>query len=48
MCLDITSPYSVSYRRILCPVYDYEIENWRRILTNKEIYAVVKILTIKG
>jgi hypothetical protein len=28
------------YRRILGPV-DNEIENWR-ILTNKEIYAVVK------
>jgi hypothetical protein len=29
------------YRRILCPVYDNEKENWR-ILTNKEIYAMVK------
>jgi len=29
------------YRRILGPVYDNEKENWR-ILTNKEIYAVVK------
>jgi len=29
------------YRRILGPVYDNEKEN-RRILTNKEIYAVVK------
>jgi hypothetical protein len=29
------------YRRILGPVYDNEIENWR-ILTNKEIYASVK------
>jgi len=29
------------YRRILDPVYDNEIENWR-ILTNKEIYASVK------
>jgi hypothetical protein len=29
------------YRRILCPVYDNEKQNWR-ILTNKEIYAVVK------
>jgi len=28
------------YRRILGPVYDNEKENWR-ILTNKEIYAVV-------
>jgi len=30
------------YRRILGPVYDHEKENWR-ILTNIEIYAVVKI-----
>ena len=29
------------YRRILGPVYDNEEENWR-ILTNKEIYAIVK------
>ena len=29
------------YRRILDPVYDNEKENWR-ILTNKEIYAMVK------
>jgi hypothetical protein len=29
------------YRRILGPVYDKEKENWR-LLTNKEIYAVVK------
>ena len=29
------------YRRILGPVYDKEKENWR-ILTNKEIYAMVK------
>ena len=29
------------YRRILGPVYENEKENWR-ILTNKEIYAVVK------
>jgi len=29
------------YRRILAPVYDIEKENWR-ILTNKEIYAMVK------
>jgi hypothetical protein len=29
------------YRRILCPVYDNEKENWR-ILTDKEIYASVK------
>jgi hypothetical protein len=32
-------------RRILGPVYDSEKENWR-ILTNKEIYASVKIPTI--
>ena len=32
-------------RRILGPVYDNEKENWR-ILTNKEIYASVKKLTI--
>jgi hypothetical protein len=29
------------YKRILGPVYDSEKENWR-ILTNKEIYAIVK------
>jgi len=29
------------YRRILGPVYDNEKENWG-ILTNKEIYAMVK------
>jgi hypothetical protein len=29
------------YRRILGPVYNNEKENWR-ILTNKEIYAMVK------
>jgi len=29
------------YRRILGPVYDNEREKWR-ILTNKEIYAMVK------
>ena len=33
------------YRRILCPVYDNEKENWW-ILTNKEIYASVKKLII--
>jgi hypothetical protein len=33
------------YRRILCPVYDNEKENWR-ILTYKEIYAIVKNPTI--
>jgi hypothetical protein len=33
------------YRRILCPVYDNEKDNWR-ILTNKEIYAMVKKPTI--
>jgi hypothetical protein len=30
------------YRRILGPVYDSEKENWR-ILTGKELYAIVKI-----
>jgi hypothetical protein len=30
-------------RRILVPVYDNEKENWR-ILTNKEIYAILKNL----
>ena len=33
------------YRRILGPVYDNEKENWR-ILTNKEIYTMVKKFTI--
>jgi hypothetical protein len=33
------------YRRILGPVYDNEKESWR-ILTNKEIYAIVKKPTI--
>ena len=33
------------YRRILGPVYDNEKENWR-ILTNKEIYAMVKRPTV--
>jgi hypothetical protein len=33
------------YRRILGPVYENEKENWR-ILTNKEIYAMVKKPTI--
>jgi hypothetical protein len=33
------------YRRILGPVYDNEKENWR-ILTNKEIHAIVKEPTI--
>jgi hypothetical protein len=33
------------YRRILGPVYDNEKEN-RRILANKEIYAIVKKPTI--
>ena len=33
------------FRRILGPVYDNENEDWR-ILTNKEIYAVVKKPTI--
>ena len=33
------------YRRILGPVYESEKENWR-ILTNKEMYAMVKKPTI--
>jgi hypothetical protein len=33
------------YKRILGPVYEKEKENWR-ILTNKEIYAIVKERTI--
>ena len=33
------------YRRILGPVYDSEKYNWR-MLTNKEIYAMVKKPTI--
>ena len=33
------------YRRILGPVYDNEKENWR-ILTNKEIYVMVRKPTI--
>ena len=33
------------YRRILGPVYEKETECWR-ILTNKEIYAMVKKPTI--
>jgi hypothetical protein len=33
-------------RRILGPVYDNEKENWR-IVTNKEIYAIVKKPTIR-
>jgi hypothetical protein len=33
------------YRGILGPIYDKEKENWR-ILTNKEIYAMVKNPTI--
>jgi len=33
------------YRRILGPVYDNEKENWR-VLTNKEIYAVVTNPTV--
>jgi hypothetical protein len=33
------------YRRILDPVYDNEKENWR-ILTNKEIHAILKKPTI--
>jgi hypothetical protein len=34
---------SKAYRRILGPVYDNEKENWK-ILTNQEIYAIVKNL----
>jgi hypothetical protein len=33
------------YRRILGPVYDIEKEDWK-ILTNKQIYAIVKKPTI--
>jgi hypothetical protein len=33
------------YRRILVPVYENEKVNWR-ILTNKEIYAIVRKPTI--
>jgi len=33
------------YRRILGPIYDNEKENWR-ILTDKEIYAIVQKPTI--
>jgi hypothetical protein len=33
------------YRRILSPVYDNGKENWR-ILTNEEIYAILKKPTI--
>jgi len=35
------------YRKILGPVYDNEKENWS-VLTNKEIYAIVKkpIITV--
>jgi hypothetical protein len=33
------------YRRILGPVYENKKENWR-ILTNTEMHAVVKKLTI--
>ena len=33
------------YRKILGPVHDNEKENWR-ILTNKDIYAMVKKPTI--
>jgi len=33
------------YRRILGPVYDNEKENWR-VLTNKEIYVMVKNPTV--
>jgi hypothetical protein len=37
----------IVYRRILGPVYDNEKETWR-ILTDKEIYAIVKKRTITG
>jgi hypothetical protein len=40
-----SSAFIKAYRRILGPVYDNEKENWR-ILTNKEIFAVVKEPTI--
>jgi len=33
------------YRRMLGPVYDNEKENWR-ILTNEEIYAIIKKPTV--
>jgi hypothetical protein len=33
------------YRRILDPVYGNEKENWR-ILTDKEIYAIIKKPTV--
>jgi hypothetical protein len=33
------------HRRILGPVYDNKKENWRT-LTNNEIYAIVKKLTV--
>jgi hypothetical protein len=35
------------YRRILGPVNDNEKENWR-ILTNKQIYLIVKKTTTPG
>jgi hypothetical protein len=35
------------YRRILGPVHDNEKENWR-ILTNKEIFAMLKKTYTKG
>jgi hypothetical protein len=34
------------YRRTLGPVYDNEKDNWS-ILTNKEVYAILKKPTIK-
>jgi hypothetical protein len=33
------------YRRILGPVYDNEKANWR-VLTSKEIYAMIKTPTV--
>jgi hypothetical protein len=43
--LYLEKEYEKVYRRIQCPVYESEKENWR-ILTNKEVYAVVKKPTI--
>jgi hypothetical protein len=44
-CVSHLVPFTVRKvrRRILGPVYGNEKENWR-ILTNKEIYAIVKNL----
>jgi hypothetical protein len=43
-CFD-SLPSIILYLHIRSPVYDNEKENWR-ILTNKEIYAIVKKPTI--